>query len=816
MNKLLGLILMFTSFGLAAQLNPKDIFVNVKSETSVNIEISSQGPAQPDVVVFPSSYDSLGFSALGGGLWNLHFEPSDAFSGDLHFVIEYFEFSGIPGFFIPNYSTIHCRVEQSKLDSEIDYSIVSSSGSSEIDVLANDNSTDGNLNLERIGYVEGGTANIANNKISFTPNSGVKSGFLRYFNSDSTDNIESSLVYISIEDSELQETRNLQLDRLSQAMLLLNSNAFSVTQSPVHGSLTQNGHTWSYDPDNNYSGVDSILFTSPDGGEIKYLIDVLYKLDDRSFVRDDQYFVVTNGSLQFNVFDNDYLDDFAIVDYSSELTYLGDGVFEYSPPADFTGDQIFYYKIFAGFQFHTGNILIHVDDYAPSDDYMYDFTILNNHDLVIDHEAPVNDYFFSVVNAPEDGTIIILDNNESETLECDIISGDNKIIYTPNTDFSGDDSFNLEFCTTTGICKTLDVHVNILDSNYDECLCLNNCVYKGDYNHDGVVNVQDVLDLALNLGEGGPERTNDFDLFWTGQEGEDWGYEQLNSDVDLKNTDADGNGYLDHEDFIEMENHYAKVHNFVPNTIGDLSSVPVSFVPQSTDVDSGEWLFIDVYAGSSSVPALDIYGIAFSFNINPDIIDSSTVAFNLADDTWLGYNSPLYNFTIVPVDGKVDIAVSRINNQSADGIGLIGTLEFIVEDEVEGLKTFQQSDYADQQIVMNNIISVNEFGNYKRHADQNQKIRVATELKDKSEIEDIGSQIQLYPNPAHNYINIESDKYSIDKIELIDALGRVHMTQFSGSYFSRMNVSSLPEGVYFVRISSHQQTITKLLQKFDL
>ena len=82
-------------------------------------------------------------------------------------------------------------------------------------------------------------------------------------------------------------------------------------------------------------------------------------------------------------FENDFRDDFNIIDHSPELTYIGNGEFQFSPSADFTGDLNFFYKIYAGFQFHTGNITIHVDDFAPNQDYNYAFEILKNQSLKV-------------------------------------------------------------------------------------------------------------------------------------------------------------------------------------------------------------------------------------------------------------------------------------------------------------------------------------------------------------------------------------------------------------------------------------------------
>lgn len=801
-------------FALNAQLNPKHIYLNAKQDTSDIVLINSMGIVEPTVVVFPASFDSLNFVGLGNGEWEFHFLPGTSYTGDAHITIQYYQATNIPGIFLPNYTSLHYRVKESKIQATTDYSLVNPTGTVEIDVLSNDNSTDGALLLERIGYVSGGTATISNNRVAFDSDGSSALAYIRYFTKDETGTIESSDLYVSIEDENLTESRSLSTDNLSSLDLHLNANSFSPSQSPSNGVLTQSGHVWTYTPNASFTGTESIVFISPAGGSIEYTISVVNKYDNSSFVQDDQYFVVTDGDLNFNVFDNDYLDNFNIIDYSSELNYLGDGEFEYTPASGFKGDKVFYYKIYAGFQFHTGNIYVHVDDFAPSTGYSYDFEIINNHDLVINHEAPITDYYFQLTQAPSNGTVTIVDPSGSETLECDVIQGEHSIIYTPESDYSGLDVFTIEFCTLTGYCDELNIEVNVLSSNYSDCLCLTDCVYKGDNNNDGVVNLKDALGLAVNIGEAGIERTNDFDLIWTGQESTDWGYSQRNQLVDLKAADADGNGFIEFEDILEFENFYGQVHNFVPNNVGNLSNTAISFIPQSTDLDSGDLLVIDIYAGNTANPVLDMLGLSFSFNIDPDVMDSSSVSFVMSDSNFLEGNSPLYEFVTVPIDGKVDIAVSKLNKLGASGFGLIGTLSFIVEDEIDGLKDIQQFGYRPVPFEIKDIVSVDQFGTLLNHPNFKSEVNVAVQYPDFTR-EQLISDLSIYPNPFADQLAVQSQKTRIERIELFDNIGRLILNRSLSSKYETLELSTIQEGSYLLRITTDKGVLTRKLIKLS-
>ncbi|MGA0232503.1 MAG: T9SS type A sorting domain-containing protein, partial [Saprospiraceae bacterium] len=374
--------------------------------------------------------------------------------------------------------------------------------------------------------------------------------------------------------------------------------------------------------------------------------------------------------------------------------------------------------------------------------------------------------------------------------------------------YSGLDMFTIEFCTLTGYCDELDIEVNVLSSNYSDCLCLNDCVFKGDNNNDGAVNLRDALGLAVNIGEAGFERTNDFDLIWTGQESTNWGYSQRNQLVDLKAADADGNGFIDYDDFLEFETYYGQVHNFVPNDVGNLSNTPISFIPQSTDLDSGDLMVIDIYAGNASNAVLDMLGLSFSFNIDPEVMDSSSVSFELAESNFLEANGPLYEFVTVPSDGKVDIAVSKLNKLAASGFGLIGTLSFIVEDEIDGLKDILQLGYRPVPFNVNEIVSVDAFGILSRHPNFESEVNVAVQYPDFTQ-EQLTSDISVYPNPFVNILSIESQNTRIQRLELYDNIGRLIVSRYASGKYESLDLSSIQSGTYLIRITTNKGVITR-------
>ena len=60
-----------------------------------------------------------------------------------------------------------------------------------------------------------------------------------------------------------------------------------------------------------------------------------------------------------------------------------------------------------------------------------------------------------------------------------------------------------------------------------------------------------------------------------------------------------------------------------------------------------------------------------------------------------------------------------------------------------------------------------------------------------------GSGISIYPNPSNTILNIDSNNVKISKIEIIDALGKVILTQ---NETLKINVSGIANGIYICKI----------------
>lgn len=83
----------------------------------------------------------------------------------------------------------------------------------------------------------------------------------------------------------------------------------------------------------------------------------------------------------------------------------------------------------------------------------------------------------------------------------------------------------------------------------------------------------------------------------------------------------------------------------------------------------------------------------------------------------------------------------------------------------------------------------------------------ASEEQQMATIDNSLAELIIYPNPASESVSIQSDK-PIQKVELYSAAGNLMKTDFNGK---QLNLTTVPKGIYFVKIYSEKDVITKKL-----
>ena len=75
------------------------------------------------------------------------------------------------------------------------------------------------------------------------------------------------------------------------------------------------------------------------------------------------------------------------------------------------------------------------------------------------------------------------------------------------------------------------------------------------------------------------------------------------------------------------------------------------------------------------------------------------------------------------------------------------------------------------------------------------------------------NSISLYPNPAKEYIDVRVDELHVTGMEVYDVYGKLINTVSVVDNPTRINVSNLAAGMYFVRVTTEQGVVTKSFVK---
>jgi len=807
MNRILiTLILLFAFLTASSQSNPEFSAYEIKADSLYKFELYSLGVTPENISSSDLAIDSLSIEPIGDNMYEMNLRFEAGVAGETELAIEYSAIGDIPGIPYPFYSTLQFRVYPSEVKTQNDV-IVLDAGSGVIYPLYNDTSSDGLLELAHIAYTENCTASLNDSlSIDVSIDDTSKEAYITYLAIDDLGTTNEAMIVLISDASD----NDLELSVHNKGYIdIFLSSSYSVSSDPANGSVSEVfNNCWRYTPDSEYIGEDSITFEE-NGVTVTVSTQVFDQSLDVQFVKDDEVHVAPGASVTFNVLDNDLLDFLPIVEFSNELNDVGGGSFEYTPDANFSGDKVFYYKVFNGFLFIEGNIVVHVDHFSPNVNGV-EYSLLTGYqtELAIIHHTPLTDYSISIVTPPSLGSVTIVD--QQYVGECDSTSIVNSIIYDPSGNI-GSDFFEVEYCTTDEFCEIVKIDIQNVHDDSETCACLSDCIWEGDVNQDGVVNTLDVMELAFNVGESGSTRLSTDS--WTAQETIDWNYYQKGSERDLGHSDTNGDGYIDSADFDAVDDNYGRIHDLLPQQSYNLLSTPVILTPNQSDVDSGDMVIFYIELGDQDNPVLDFSGLSFNFSIDPVLIDSSSVYVKFYDESWAGYGKPTKSYFNQAKAGSIDVAFSHIGGGGSTGTGLIAELGFIVEDEVCGLRLSE--DFFTFPVIFSKGVMLDSKGKKFNvpNAFSEATLHISREQHEVI-IPYVDLNITISPNPTSDIALITADVV-LETVEVYSIDGKLQRIQsHTDASGTTLDMSQLLPGTYLITAVIEGQVVVEKVIKY--
>ena len=781
----------------------------------------------------------------GTEIFKYTYLPNDGFLGE-----DAFSFTRLncfyPGSCIDTV-TVRITVRQALVTAEQDIAFAMMDADAiRIKVTENDFSESGVLELLNIPMVNNGTAEInSDGTISFTPNRGFEG--IASFNYNVCNEFgicDLATVNVVVNDVSPGSSDTLRIfTSINEGIPILTPADYTLTRKPEYGYFDPTNSVPQYYPRDGFTGKDYISFGY---GKFAQTIEInVLNYSKNDYLVNDKAYVIPGRTVEIDVFDNDDLMGSPCLESIAQPKYgaiyldpENPGVLTYRAPAGFVGLDEFTYSAFTNNcqgAAETATVSVFVSNYEPAASKFF-MTTPKRTPLVIGYYVPITDFTFQIKQAPNHGEILYLEGPQDTLIYGRRITGNNLMLYIPSEGMnSGLDEFEITYClsgptnsrsldrdaTGCSFQKDVKLSIDILDiGNGEEPMCFGDCIWSGDTNFDGVVNLDDMLQVGLHMGEVGEERPEVNLNQWYGQYGDNW---DLEADQMSKHVDTDGDSFISAGDTAAIAKFYGRTHSM---TNAKIPTYDYKIYLRGTGrVRPGDMIELEVYIGNEDLPAIDLYGFTFNLPYNPRFFKPESMQIEFLPNSWITYNSPTLSMKHNNEKGLLATAFSRTNQSAISGFGKVAIMRGVVEDIITGIKDKEiEIDLGDAFGATAATGSGLTYGlnaaPFKLIIDLDKEEDDVAEtderISDQGNLSD-GSNLILFPNPVKNRLNFHLNGGQLIRgIQIFDLNGRLIINHNRlESRSAQIEVAGLSEGLYIAKVQTDKGLITKKVKVFQ-
>ncbi|MBK9272624.1 MAG: T9SS type A sorting domain-containing protein [Saprospiraceae bacterium] len=771
-----------------------------------------------------SSNGKITLNFVSSGKYELFYEPDSNFIGSDTVIVEA-RTTNDQSYKLVWYSFIFCYVN-SYLETRQDYYLIDkNAGSTTVFPLLNDStSIQGSDNIKITQIVNAHrleSVSFTDSTVSFTPmTDSVGKSTITYRVCDILGLCETNQIFINVVDpaSATNDTILISTAENYSVTMALTLNNLNLTQNPKKGKVTIQGPSFKYQPHKNIFGKDTFLLGGSGYTTVVY-VEIFDLPPSNSIIQEDKFITPVNQELSFDVSNNDVgpiVSKYPIlihdtVGLKGTLERLDTkGKFRFTPQTDYKGVQTFRYKVCPQGICEYATVVLLIGDCEPMTDHTYQFKTKRNTPLLLSYNIPVDAYDFSSSNPrisfyPGWDTIVVNYNNGCTST----IIGYNSLIYTPLLNTIGTETIEIEYCVNSnGRCVTAELNI---ETEYEQknCIrqCVGDCVWPGDVDFNGRVDMNDLLHVAYQMGKEGESR------IFTGNEfrshkADDWDEDLANSSIDLKHADTDGNGIINEEDLNAIDANFYKEHSLIPDLVLPKDEFPFEVVNLTPGAVQGEWAVFEVRLGDSNDPAINLSGYAYQLDYNQNAVVDSTLEIQFYHKSWFSQNANTVNLFEKPWDGRLESGFARVGGSPSSGEGGVEIIVFIIEDNLDPFR--RDDETLKIPFYFRNITKMDGDGIKSRLEDKTFVLEI-NKKKNHGELD--LNKLLVFPNPAKDQIMVllngsnEMKSYSILGVD-----GRVissnTIVQPKLENISLSNLG-LADGIYLLRVETNLGPLVK-------
>ena len=337
------------------------------------------------------------------------------------------------------------------------------------------------------------------------------------------------------------------------------------------------------------------------------------------------------------------------------------------------------------------------------------------------------------------------------------------------------------------------------------------CVWPGDANWDGIVNNFDLLPIGLAYDSTGPVRP-DTTIAWYGHYAPQWN-DSLQDSINYKYIDCNGNGVINADDTIAIMQNYSLTYTRGGGFGAGGSNDPVLYpnVIQDTVYDK-DTLTIQLLLGSAGIPANNVYGLAFTLNYDPTVVDTTKTVATFGN-SWLGTSADKISIAkdLKPI-GQLQCALTRINHTTKSGSGSIGVVSFVITTDNLNGKTYS---FYNALFYISNIKMIDSAGNVLPLGGGIDSTEVGFLPMGITQINGVNNLVHIYPNPANSQLMVSYNGVGMKQIKITDVIGNELISRtYSGSanvIQQQLDISEFNPGIYMVEVITDKGVATEKL-----
>ena len=689
-----------------------------------------------------------------------------------------------------------------------------------IRVLDNDSVANGRrLKVDYLPLINHGTARITTDSLAiiFTPEPDFKGiALVNYTITDGDGAYDCGLVIVDVAASPTPTSQEMNLfTRRGRPLRFTVPMGFVPTSAPQGVTLEAvSGYVGVYQfaPDPRLVGTFDLLFNKNDNGVTKEFhaqIEVLTAPTMPIYLKEHYFSMPINRTKIFDLLQDirpypraniARVDFIAGGDCSFERTDRTDvrkGRFTVTPRADFKGTIQFQYKVtYDNGDNETATVRLTVSNFVPAASSFNITALARQPQQELRYKVPTDfsDYHFEVANR---------NTANGGLIEYDVQTG--RLLYTAPQTNALNDAFSVKYCMGSD-CQAVDVKVNLVNpTGNDVCRGSIDCIWAGDANQDGVVNIEDIFPIGDNMGQYGSKRQS-LQNGWYPQSTNNWKPVTLGV-ADPKYADTNGDGIISVADTAAILKYYGNTSTLYPERIAEESKIQTFLVSGVSSVRGGDMIEILVLLGSSEYPAIDTRGLSFAVNYNQKI-DENTLTVDFGRFNWLSRYDAFLTASKIPQKGTVDAAIVRSRDRGASGHGEVGKIRAIVVEDQVG---FQDVQKPAVRINLNNVVLVGSNGRLTQVKGSELVIPLAVTKKDEP-LKD--TDVLSFPNPTSDFVEFYLNGYNtIQSIRILDMRGREVKRQMNvNGKQTRINLDDLTNGLYMAEVMTDKGRVVKKVQ----